>query len=325
MNTYKYILAVCITVAILLPTSAVCIAQEEHELEEQLFTDVSLGHSEYTAIKYLRDNGILEGYPDGSFKPDNEINRVEALKIILEANELITDSYIEENKLGGLNFKADSELITFTDIYKSSWYYPYLKKAVKNGIVRGYPDNTFRPVAVVNRAESLKILMESDEIELPEVTENPFDDVNKDEWFAQYFLEAKNREIVYVTMQNLVIPGRQMTRSRFSELVYRYIKSKEGYRFGKGSFYSDYFEGRSTASGEPYTAHELTAAHLSLPFGTIVKVTNLANDNSVTVRINDRGPYITGRVIDLSLSAFEEVAHPGTGIIHVKYEIINGE
>lgn len=290
--------------------------------DEQLFTDVLIGHPEYTAIKYLKDLGVLNGYSDGSFKPDEYINRVEALKIILEANAIIDEEYIENNKLGGSEFKTDADSVSFTDIYKSQWYYPYIKKAVTDGVVNGYPDNTFRPLDIVNRAESYKMVMESDGIALSEVTQNPFDDVYSNEWHAPYIQEAKNREIIYVTMQNCVNPSREMKRSRFAELVYRYLKSKEGHKFGKGTFYSDYFEGRSTSSGEPYTASELTAAHLSLPFNTYVKVTNLANDNSVTVRINDRGPYVTGRVIDLSRTAFEEIAHPGTGIIYVEYEII---
>lgn len=332
MTLHKYILATCAITIVSLSLAHICIAQEDLEIEEekveqeeQLFSDVHLGHPEYRAIKYLRDSGIINGYPDGSFKPDNYINRIEALKIIMEANDLINSSYIEENKLGGSEFKEVSELVTFTDIYKSHWYYPYLKKAVKDDIVNGYPDNTFRPTKIVNRAESYKITMESDGVKLPEVTEDPFADVPAGEWFAPYFLEAKNREIVYITMQNLVNPAREMKRSRFAELVYRYIKSKEGNKFGKGSFYSDYFEGRRTASGEQYTGTELTAAHLSLPFDTVVKVTNLANNNSVTVRINDRGPYVTGRVIDLSKSAFNEIAHLGEGLIYVEYEIINAE
>jgi rare lipoprotein A len=337
MDLKKYISGICLTVILSLMAGYVCFAEttetagtEEADVsdtsngsEVQLFTDVSVGHPEYTALKYLKEKGIIKGYADGSFRPAEYINRVEALKIIMESNGVITDSYIENNKLGGKDFNLDAEKITFTDIYKSQWYYPYVKKAVLEGVVSGYPDNTFQPLKTVNRAESYKMTMESDGIVLPEVTENPFSDVYVNEWHAPYFQEAKNRQIVYVTMQDLVNPAREMKRSRFAELVYRYLRSNEGHKFGKGTFYSDYFEGRSTSSGEPYKASELTAAHLTLPFGTYVKVTNLANDNSVTVKINDRGPFVTGRVIDLSRTAFEQIAHPGTGVIYVEYEIIN--
>jgi len=76
------------------------------------------------------------------------------------------------------------------------------------------------------------------------------------------------------------------------------ISSKAQTQTGKASFYSNAFEGSPTASGEKYQASKLTAAHKTLPFGTIVKVTNLANNESVEVTVNDRGPYAKGRVID---------------------------
>jgi rare lipoprotein A len=67
---------------------------------------------------------------------------------------------------------------------------------------------------------------------------------------------------------------------------------------GKASFYADKFEGRPTASGEKYKHSKLTAAHKTLPFGTKIKVTNVANNQSVEVVVNDRGPYVDGRIVD---------------------------
>jgi rare lipoprotein A len=318
-------LSIFIGLTLLFVPFADAMAQEEEvaePVETAVFTDVDLGHPEYVALKYLKEKGIISGYNDGSFKPDNFINRVEALKIILEANKLINQEYINANSLGGEDYKSNIDLVSFTDIFKAQWYFPYLKKAVESGVVEGYEDGSFKPTKTINRAESFKMVMESDAINFGEVLEPPFADVSINDWFAKYFNEAKLRQIVYFTMNNTVNPGRELTRSRFAELVYRYLKSKEGSMFGKGSYYADFFEGRGTSSGEPYMASELTAAHLTLPFGTVVKVTNLENGNSVNVRINDRGPYITGRVIDLSRSAFESIAHPGQGVIYVEYEII---
>jgi rare lipoprotein A len=168
--------------------------------------------------------------------------------------------------------------------------------------------------------------MESDNIILPMVTEQPFNDVAVNEWFSPYIQVAKDRSILYYTIQNNVYPGIELTRGRFSELVYRYLKNKlDGSMYGKGSYYSDSLIGNGTSSGEPYLATELTAAHRTLPFNTMVEVTNLENGEKVTVRINDRGPYITGRVIDLSRAAFEAIAHPGQGIIYVEYKVLNDE
>lgn len=87
---------------------------------------------------------------------------------------------------------------------------------------------------------------------------------------------------------------------------------------GVASQYGASFEGQPTASGEPYDPNALTAAHRSLPLGTRVTVTNLANGRSVTVRVNDRGPYVDGRVIDLSRAAFERIGPSGAGVLDVR-------
>ncbi len=92
---------------------------------------------------------------------------------------------------------------------------------------------------------------------------------------------------------------------------------------GKASFYANSFEGSPTASGEKYRASRLTAAHKSLPFGTIVKVTNLANNESVEVTINDRGPFVEGRIIDLSKAAAEKLRFFNQGVADVKIEVVD--
>jgi rare lipoprotein A len=86
------------------------------------------------------------------------------------------------------------------------------------------------------------------------------------------------------------------------------------------SYYHSKFQGRPTASGEVYNETELTGAHRTLPFGTRVRVTNLANDQSVVVRINDRGPFIKGRIIDVSRRAARELGFivQGTTKVHVE-------
>lgn len=91
---------------------------------------------------------------------------------------------------------------------------------------------------------------------------------------------------------------------------------------GKASFYANKFQNRKTANGERFKQSALTAAHKKLPFGTKVKVTNTKNGKSVIVRINDRGPYVRGRVIDLSRSAFKKIGNTRAGVIKVKLEIV---
>ncbi len=91
---------------------------------------------------------------------------------------------------------------------------------------------------------------------------------------------------------------------------------------GKASFYAHDFHGKKTANGEIYDMNGLTAAHRTLPFGTRCRVINLANDKSVILRINDRGPFIEGRVIDLSRGAAEALDGIESGIMDVKIEIL---
>jgi rare lipoprotein A len=91
---------------------------------------------------------------------------------------------------------------------------------------------------------------------------------------------------------------------------------------GVASWYGPGFHGRLTANGERYNMNELTAAHRSLPFGTKVKVTNKSNGKSVVVRINDRGPYIGKRVIDLSKAAAQRIGMVDAGIMTVELEIL---
>lgn len=91
---------------------------------------------------------------------------------------------------------------------------------------------------------------------------------------------------------------------------------------GVASYYGGKFHGRKTASGERFNKWAMTAAHKTLPLGTKVRVTNLRNGESVDVKINDRGPYAKGRVIDLSRGAAEEIGMVRAGTAKVKVEVI---
>jgi rare lipoprotein A len=94
-------------------------------------------------------------------------------------------------------------------------------------------------------------------------------------------------------------------------------------QFGKASWYGEKYHGRKTACGEIFDMHKLTAAHLSLPLVTIVKVTNLENGKSVVVKVNDRGPYVRGRIIDLSYAAAKKIGMLEDGVAKVKIEIVD--
>ena len=91
---------------------------------------------------------------------------------------------------------------------------------------------------------------------------------------------------------------------------------------GIASYYADKHQNQKTASGEVYQHKLKTAAHRSLPFGTNVKVVNIENNKSIVVKINDRGPFVKGRIIDLSKSAFMEISDTNQGLLKVKIEVV---
>jgi rare lipoprotein A len=92
---------------------------------------------------------------------------------------------------------------------------------------------------------------------------------------------------------------------------------------GKASWYGAPFHGRQASNGEIYDMNKLTAAHRTLPFNTIVRVTNTANGKSTTVRITDRGPFVDNRIIDLSYAAAKELGSVGPGVVPVRLEILS--
>jgi rare lipoprotein A len=100
-------------------------------------------------------------------------------------------------------------------------------------------------------------------------------------------------------------------------------KPQKPYQVGTASWYGSYFQGKPTASGEPYNMYDLTAAHQELPLGTLVKVTNLRNGRSIVLRINDRGPVVEGRIIDVSYNAARALDFKARGLQRVRLDVIH--
>lgn len=104
------------------------------------------------------------------------------------------------------------------------------------------------------------------------------------------------------------------------------LPDSEGFvQFGKASWYGRKFHGRPTASGEVFDMNKKSAAHKTLPMGTYVKVVNLFNEKELIVRINDRGPFVKGRIIDLSRAAAKEIGLIGPGVARVKIVALGRE
>ena len=104
--------------------------------------------------------------------------------------------------------------------------------------------------------------------------------------------------------------------------VRRQVSKTKPYQIGTASWYGQTFQGKPTASGEPYQMYDMTAAHLTLPMGSYVQVTNLRNGKAVIVRVNDRGPIVPGRIIDLSYGAAQALQMRAHGLQRVRLDLV---
>ncbi|MFH0776207.1 MAG: S-layer homology domain-containing protein [Patescibacteria group bacterium] len=181
-------------------------ATNDQSPTESIFTDVDSTNKYTKAIKYLKENAIVGGYPDGTFQPDKTVSRVEALKMILL----------------GLGIATEEGKLNFPDTGKNEWYAPFVETAVARQIAAGYPDGTFGPAKTVNRAEYLKILLFAAGIAPDSVTENPYADVPADAWFSSFAAYSKTKNI-FPLEGNLFEGVAGVTRGEVAETLYRLI------------------------------------------------------------------------------------------------------
>ena len=116
--------------------------------------------------------------------------------------------------------------------------------------------------------------------------------------------------------------SRFSSQSSPSSQSYVSDKSDSDILYGESSYYADKFHGRKTANGEIFDMYTKTAAHKTLPFNTLLEVTNLENNQSVIVRVNDRGPFVGNRILDLSFGAAREIDMISSGVVRVKIKIV---
>src|SRR6202049_496062 len=111
--------------------------------------------------------------------------------------------------------------------------------------------------------------------------------------------------------------------SRIPKSEVRKQAKTKPYQVGTASWYGEYFDGKTTASGEDYDMYDMTAAHPTLPMGSYVRVTNLHNGRAVVVKVNDRGPIVPGRIIDLSYGAAQALQFKQRGLQRVRLDLVN--
>ncbi len=174
-----------------------------------IFSDVGSDHKYADGIQYLKDQKIVEGYDDGTYKPANSINRAEALKIIM----LSTKVELEE--------ASDC----FADVPLDQWYNSYVCTAKKLGLVKGYEGNLFKPAQNISRAEALKIAMEAMQIEEKSTFENTFFDNKMDNWFFAYVVTADNLDLL--PFKRALLPNKAINRGELAEIFYRVLTSDD--------------------------------------------------------------------------------------------------
>lgn len=180
------------------------------------FTDVPTSNSYYQSINWLENNGVVEGYSDGTFKPLNNVNRAEFLKMLYETIGMV-DRYVDLN---------------FPDVPANEWYTEYVRQAYASGVVDGYPDGTFKPANAINYVEAIKIVMNGffdvdkmyEELDYTPCYADLSSLASSDDWFVPYVLTAEHYCIIpqgLLTGYYPFNPAGFVTRGDMADFLYR--------------------------------------------------------------------------------------------------------
>lgn len=243
----------------------------------------------------IRD--LITGYADNTIKPLKPINKAEFFTMLYR---LVPESL--QN--------ADTTGTIATDVASDAWYAEGMAFALQNGLITKNEDGSVNALKELNRGHVAYFL--ANYINWLDTKLNPTEETETTE--EETTDETTTEEDTTTTEDTTADDTTTDNTSTSFEPGYS--------ESGIASYYAKTMEGAKTASGELHNPTSLVAAHKEIPFGTIVKVTNTENDKWVKVKINDRGPYTEGRVIDLSYSAFESIATPSAGLANVIIEIV---
>jgi len=164
------------------------------------------GHQNETAIRFLADNNIIHGYPDGTFRPDNGVNRAETLKLLFQAKGIMPDVPSTQ---------------CFEDVPLNEWYSRYVCKAKELGLAQGYPDGTFQPANYVNKVEAVKLVATFGGWDLSEGQDEAlFADTDETAWYSPYLKYAKNKNLIEYG-GNAYNPADDMPRGSIAETIFR--------------------------------------------------------------------------------------------------------
>jgi len=174
----------------------------------EIFSDVDFGDDNAEAISYLETNGVVDGYPDGSFKPNNPLNRAELMKILVEG--------------AGYDPSANGYKDCFPDV-TTDWYAKYVCFAEEEGWVEGYPDGFFKPENYVNKVEALKMILEVMGVDLETASSEVYTDVEMGQWYTNYINTAYEWGLLEEDAYSFFYPDHEITRGSVSENLYRLL------------------------------------------------------------------------------------------------------
>ena len=173
----------------------------------QYFQDIDRSDASSEAIIELKKQGIIDGYADGTFRAEQPVNRAEATKLLLGANNVLPQKSLSS---------------TFHDLDSNAWFYDWIATAEKEQFVKGYSDQSFRPGNTINRAEFLKLAMSTAQIDPSEFSaENWYADVPTDSWFAPYVQWAAENQVITTPKGSTWEPAKEITRGEAAEILYR--------------------------------------------------------------------------------------------------------
>lgn len=179
------------------------------------FGDVQETSKHYVSVEYLKGAGIIGGYEDGTFKPDNTVNRAEALKIILAGSNIEIPASFGESP--------------FPDVPQDAWFAKYIMKAKGIGIVKGNDDGTFAPARSVNKVELLKMLLIANDVDVTNFknSEQVFLDVEKEAWYFPYLNFAQSTGLIRFNGEAKLQPDKALTRGEVADIMYLLIALKK--------------------------------------------------------------------------------------------------
>lgn len=192
---------------------SLCVVGTVQQSSAALFPDVPSTHDNYNAIAFLRDRNVINGFPDGFYRPNNAVTRGEILKILMRT-------------AGHTNLPQTSN-DPFPDVPSSHAFAPYIQAAAQQNIVRGYDDGLFRMDRTVSRIEAIKMLLLTNHIDINTLPNGAsYSDIEPNTWYAPYARYVLDHGLVDVFANNTLRRDELLNRGLVAEMVYRFYRDR---------------------------------------------------------------------------------------------------